>query len=433
MKINAIHGKILALLKHYYLKRPEDDRYVMRFFSGRRGAYPPGIGLEWWTDSLGFTLRDELARMAIASEPSLRGGDVKSFASTIQSFLQEHALDRSPFNTGALFGQASTLFDARGPENQRDFATAMWEKLRSTLAESIVTWLVFYPLNRVRSDSFALGFDGLHVMRPDDHSAWEQICARYPEAHAWDPMSGERRGMQSTPLSGTPASAWLVGEIQGTQEGSKTVAAQRMKTFLAVAFAHLYEEGSNLLTRSMGPERTMCGQIPDDAGRAQCGQSFSSIGLLQHPMLVDVTLTPELTEQFKRWYAARAAAGDEPRQRATAASHFVHYGIIADDLERFLHFFIALDALFGVRGDVERTITDGVANTFDRDSSWRDRAAELFNLRSELVHGASSHIDEWERLDHYRRHFRSHPLRDVTKASLTALRRFFDLTSGDVR
>ena len=104
----------------------------------------------------------------------------------------------------------------------------------------------------------------------------------------------------------------------------------------------------------------------------------------------------------------------------------VNYGITADDLERFLHFFIALDALFGEMGKVEETIINGIKRTFPGDSKWLERAEMLFDLRSELVHGGSSFIDDWKSLDHYRRHFQSHPLTDVGTAAMTALRNYFN-------
>ena len=86
-----------------------------------------------------------------------------------------------------------------------------------------------------------------------------------------------------------------------------------------------------------------------------------------------------------------------------------------------------LDALFGEIGKVEETIIDGIKRTFLGDSRWVERAEMLFDLRSELVHGGSSLIDDWKDLDHYRRHFRSHPLKDVEIAAMTALQSYFKL------
>jgi hypothetical protein len=76
-------------------------------------------------------------------------------------------------------------------------------------------------------------------------------------------------------------------------------------------------------------------------------------------------------------------------------------------LERFIYFSISLEALFGVRETKEE--------------DWEYRASRLFDLRSTLVHGGCASIDEWDGLEPYRKHTKSHPLRDATDAAMKAL------------
>lgn len=123
----------------------------------------------------------------------------------------------------------------------------------------------------------------------------------------------------------------------------------------------------------------------------------------------------------------RSSASPRNLQKSTTASHFIHYAIIADDLERFIHFFIALDALFGERDKVEETITNGIKQTFPGDLRWAERAQWLFDLRSELIHGGSCRIEDWKDFGRYRRYFKSNPLTDVGIAAMTALREYFTL------
>ncbi len=135
-------------------------------------------------------------------------------------------------------------------------------------------------------------------------------------------------------------------------------------------------------------------------------------------------MSEELLQRLRNWYSSRDAADVALRRRATVASQFVQFGLLADDIERFTHFFVALDALFGVRGKVEATVTAGVERVFS-ESTWVDRASRLFDLRSEILHGGSSAIEEWSWYEDYRRHFKSEPLRDVTELALRCLRDFF--------
>ncbi|MEL7657257.1 MAG: hypothetical protein AAGU75_15280, partial [Bacillota bacterium] len=115
-------------------------------------------------------------------------------------------------------------------------------------------------------------------------------------------------------------------------------------------------------------------------------------------------------------------------QKCVVASHYINYGINADeDLDRFIHLFIALDALFGKRGEVERGIKFGLKETFDGDSNWIKRASKLFDLRNELLHGGSSSISDWNELETYEKTFQTNPLDDVLEASLRAFANFFTL------
>ena len=102
------------------------------------------------------------------------------------------------------------------------------------------------------------------------------------------------------------------------------------------------------------------------------------------------------------------------------AHSFIQYAFVSDELEKFIHFFIAIDALFGKKGDVRNTIIAGICNIF-HDIDWRRRIDKLYKLRSELVHGGITDISEWKELQKYRRSFKTEPLNDVAYAAMKAL------------
>ena len=114
--------------------------------------------------------------------------------------------------------------------------------------------------------------------------------------------------------------------------------------------------------------------------------------------------------------------GLEKQKRITTASQFLNYAIVTDGIDRFIHFFIVLDALFGERGDVERLITEGVKSVFPENPIWDYKMSKLFNLRSELVHGGCSSITDWKDFDLYRNHTKSHPYRDVAEAAILSFK-----------
>ena len=92
-------------------------------------------------------------------------------------------------------------------------------------------------------------------------------------------------------------------------------------------------------------------------------------------------------------------------------------------IHQFLYFFIVLDALFGVIGNVEESIKKGISS-YLTEPEWQKKIKKLFDLRSELVHGGSSYIEEWKGYDSYVNHFNSSPERDIEIAATKCLREY---------
>jgi hypothetical protein len=428
--LKKITQKLLDLTKQVHLQEPQtQSSHPINFFAGKRPFSPleNSFGTEWWLTQHGCDCCEDIANMAISYDPQLRGGDRESFCKIIDKSLQENANNNKIFNVNKIFfKQASNLLEARAVDNIEEFVSRLWSEIRENLVKSITDWLILYPLHRVKSQSFVLKFDGISLLSSSDADRWQELSSHYSDAKYWNPLFGtwtegmDRGSFKDFQLVPT----WLVCEVSGTALGSKKLAARQMRTFLAVLFSYLENRVSHLLYKSGADKVFYSIQFPKDATQVGCGYVRDSIGNLLPPLLEAIDVQSETLSKVQDWYVQRASSPDSVKKRATTASHFIHYGIIHDDLERFLHFFFALDALFGERGDVERLIIDGVKQTFPIDTTWEKRVKKLFNLRSELVHGGSSEIIDWEGLESYRRHFKSEPLEDVKTAAMTALRTY---------
>jgi len=428
--LEKITQKILDLTKQVHLQEPQNkSSHPIRFFAGKRPSSPLGnsFGTEWWLTQRGRDCYEDIANMARSCDPQLRGGDRESFGKIIDKSLQENANNNKIFNVDKIvFRQAKNLLEARAVDNIDEFVSRLWSEIHANLVKSMTDWLVLYPLHRVKSHSFILGFDGMSLLSSSDADRWQQLSSHYSDAKYWDPRFGtwaegmDRGSFEDFLLVPT----WLVCEVSGTALGSKKLAARQMRTFLAVLFSYLENRVSHLLYKSGADKAFYSIQFPKDATQVGCGSVRDSIGNLLPPLLEAIDVQSETLSKVQDWYVQRDSSPDSVQKRATTASHFIHYGIIHDNLERFLHFFFALDALFGKRGDVERLIIDGVKRTFPIDTTWEKRVEKLFDLRSELVHGGSSEIIDWEGLESYRRHFKSEPLEDVKTAAMTALRTY---------
>ena len=432
MKLKKILGKTVALTKEIKLRKPNNGSgLVARFSPGDNKAYSPfsTIGFEWWNTKRSFTLYREIAEMAISFNPDLRARSIDDLSCTIRTTIQKNALNKDLFDSNAIFCQSKeTLFDARSISKVEEFSSHLWDVIHRSMLHSIMNWLVLYPLSRIYSDSVKIGYDGLSLLNADDKQTWQKLTLRYPSTKYWNPSTGQNRdGKDNLHFFDKLPSTWLVCEILGTRSGARSKAGYLIRTFIAVLFSYLDNKNFNIFLKSMAHPKSYSVQFPADSSRAGCSQEIAYIGTLLQPLLIDIRVSGGLIANVKEWYKFRYSAQKDIANRATIGSHFIQYALVADDLEQFIHFFIALDALFGERNKVEERIIEGLKKLFQDDQKWVDRARKLFELRSDLVHGGSSSIRDWKGLKHYRRYFHSDPSVDVRLAATKALKQYFKI------
>lgn len=290
------------------------------------------------------------------------------------------------------------------------------------LSASLSNWLIVFPLVRIKPISVSVRSDDLSLVSPFDKTKWAQLSTRYKINHKWDPTIG---GNQTTNLKyflrNLPF-VWLVCEVtSGTMDSAREMAARSMRMFIAAMFAVLYRKQNGILHKSMAHVTSYSIQFPAEDSVEWRTEIMAPIGELFPPLLSDWELSPEDINDLNNWFGRVQCSSIETQKRVAAAAQFTNYAIVAGGLERFVHFFISLDALFGQRGKVERTITDGLRYIYQTEPNWEYRASRLFDLRSTLVHGGCASFDEWDQLEAYRRHTGSDPLVDVTDAALKAL------------
>ncbi len=432
---NKILGKILAITKEIYLAQPANISTRTDVFVTGEGTPVRPRQVHWWITWDGVRETQELARMIIDCEPQLAGADRPTVQLEIDKVLKENFFNGDLFDVRAILTRnAPTLFAASAAANKQEFAERLWEKIRSAALTLAPSWLILYPLRGIAPVSADIGFDGLSLMAPDDKQTWERFAERYPLTATFDPAEGSPErisaptvwGMKLPTADENRPFTWLVCEAKGTRHNVKRLATGRMRTFLALLFSHWHPtDGDFFVIKSELEEHRCALQFAAAGDRDEGSVSCGVIGRLMPSLTVNFGISPAALSLVRDWYASLYSAHEELRRRAITASHFIHYGTMADSLERFIHYYIALDALFGERHKVEVNIQKGVEHLFPNDQLWVYRAEHLFDLRNALVHGGTSSIDGWKDFDAYMRHVKTSPMEDVANAAMTALRTYF--------
>ncbi len=427
MNTDHIASKIIAITRGIHLRVPPAYERTDVFTVGSHQ-------FSWWLTHHAIAETHEVAEMIRSLDPEFAHASRAAIQLEIDRVLRATFLDGTLFDLRKISAGKSSLFDAV-VGNAKEFASELLEKILDAIRELQPTWLILYPLRGVVSQSHDLGFDGLSVIAPTDVNKWQRYALRYPRTTSFNPAEGSPErfsaptvwGIESPTARTNRPFTWLLCKVKGTKSGVTRIAADRMRTFLALLFAGWHTTSADffIIKSDLGEHRCSL-QFAPTGNRDEDAISCGTIGRLMPSLPIDFRISEQNIVHIKRWYSTYQSADEERKRRAITASHYVHHAIMADGFERFIHYYISLDALFGERYKVEENIKSALLRMFPNDPKWVYRADRLFDLRNALIHGGTSSIDGWKDLTGYMRHVKSSPLEDVGLAAMTAIRTYFD-------
>ncbi len=427
MKIEAILGKLILLTKEIKI-RDTGGKFASKkqFLTGKSFLNPIGsIGLEWYYTYKSREVLEDIAQMAISDSDKLKNGDVDFFVNKMQDIIEQTVFSCKLYDEDKIFLRSvDSLFEAKANIDGKEFAERLWSIISNILERSIDNWITTYPLTNISTKSFAVGYDGISVLGNNDYKEWEKYKNKFTAVNKYSPFLSPNNSQIN--IIQNPAYPCLVCEADGTQNGATFRSGYLMRKFIAVFSSFIaIDKPYLLMTNAVRPESRIY-LFPEHPEKVGSIYVSNEAGTILPSFINNISITDDIIENIKKWYSESVKAEPDKLHRATKGAHFIQYAMMSSEVERFIYYFIALDAFFGIRNKVEKSIKNGVEKVFN-DNKWAMRAEFLFNLRNELMHGASSHIGEWSSLYHYKRTFKSTPLRDVEIAALTSLRKYFEI------
>jgi hypothetical protein len=418
--VKPVLSQIVHLAKNLLLQPERPGQPCAQFIAGKQSplALAGGIGLTWWYGDQMFQATEAVARLVIGSSADYRDCDVESVKKVVATTMQELSADRSLFDLDAiLFGRRKALLDCcRVPVPQ--FAEAVLRAIQANLAALIGQRCTIFAVPRVIAPSFSVPHQGLHLIAPNDVVAWQAIVAKGYQFDTWSPSSPTLgRGREFSPPSGF--TCLLVSEDRGTPNGTRFNGSLKFRKLLAVLVAIVSERADRTYRPSAAPPFEFCMQFPHASSadgraiRTQCGP------LLPY-YVSDIAVTAADVKQVQEWYEDCELCAPESRDRVEKAAHFLNRAMNADDIEAYINYFVALDALFGQRGSVEASILRGVRE-LQLGPTYVEKASWLFDFRNEIVHGSSRFIAECPKYERYVEHFKRDPTSDLQKLAQLAV------------
>ncbi|HAS7003471.1 hypothetical protein HJ091_22870 [Vibrio parahaemolyticus] len=418
--MKKIIGQIIALTKNIFLSSPDGTQNGMeQFFAGKRDPFrfSGGIGISWWYTQFTYKTVENLSFLINGEIEGFSGCDHKTIQSVIRQTLQEICVDRNVFDGDLVcFRGKDTLFECRTENDANKYGTYIFEMILENVRSSISSGCVIYTAPRITGKSFTIDCENIHVIHKDDSDKWGELIELGYHFDGWNPHTGELKGGGKTAFSRKDYDYIFVAETEGTIQGNKFSASLKFRKLFSVISGYV---DCKYRLKVMAKPYSVSMQIPHVRSESK---SFtqSEIGEL-YPYYGDtIEIKSDDISKIKQWYKDEQELTVEQRNRIEKCAHFINKGMNSSDIESYINYFVALDALYGKIGSVSKSIEQGVSCLPDS-SHWNEKISWLFDLRNELVHGGSRYIEEWPKYMRYYRHFSTEPAIDIEKLAFHAL------------
>ncbi|WP_156404553.1 hypothetical protein [Curvibacter sp. PAE-UM] len=406
--------------------RVEDSerRPSLQFFAGKQKpfVFPSGIALSWWYTADTFQAIESVSLLVIEDSSEFRNCDLESVSDAVTTTLQEICLDNKIFDGDAVFlCRNRTLFDCRVvPVPQ--FAASIQGEIESNLRQRIGHRCVLYAVPRFQVPSFSLDNDSVRLIKRDDEVAWNQLVEKGYRFSGWTPLRPQI-GNDGDRTFSPPGhfECVLVAEEYGTSDGVRFSGALKFRTLAAILFAIASESAARPFFKAMSYPYEFLIQFPHRLSK-EAQITRKDCDPVMPFYVTDIPLSSKDVALIQDWYASSSRCSGSDRSRIEKSTHFFNRGMNSGDIEAYINYFVSLDAMFGERGSVEKSILQGLQE-LNLPSVLIEKASWLFELRNEIVHGGSRFISEWSKFRRYRQHFQTQPADDVRLLAQTVLLR----------
>ncbi len=346
----------------------------------------------------------------------------KELEKFILVLIEEEALRCSYLDSDKIMTlDQNSLFDCRSDKNPQIFAKLFYIDLVKLLHEKKVNWLNIVPIMKVRLDSFNLGYDDISIINRHDKNFWSQSSNHFKNGMDYDIYNFAMKDCHFNRPS-LENNILIICKNKGSQEFSKIDALLKIKKIISILFSFISVNNEYMLTKSSHTEKSVFTQFPSLTSNNHTTESMlSEIS----PCYIKEYFDSDFNVQnIKDYYCQLSKKNDEIKNRVFVATNYINHamnGLNENDI--FLNYYISLDALFGIKHQVGKSIERGI-NFIINDEILKSKSKYLYELRNDLVHGGIRYIEEWDKYEKYYNEFKSDILTDIEKLAFECLNKY---------
>lgn len=396
MDKEKIHGKILALLREIKFKKVSSyDCFPTSFLIGN-------IGLKWWYTKKSFKIRNDLSKMIISYDKRFSDGDYEYFSTLIIDTIQNNGFNKELFNSDLVFkSEADNLLEVSINSDYKNVSNKLYSIIENKLLSSIIDWMILFPLSIIKSNTYIFESLDLALLSPSDAKSWEKISCDFKSSNGFNPSNGQNYSRSIIPAAYKTPFTWLILKTNGTEKGATRKLTFTVRELVAIVCSFKITSYDSLQNYIENNTPRYCILFPGN-DFVDFNLQINSTAFLQPSFASHLEVDIGTFKEIDSYLKSINSLTTESIKRFETATQFISYGLLAfSDIERFMHFYIALDALFGEKNDVEASIKKGLCLLNNIDKKIDEKADRLFDLRNEILHGGSSNLRDWKGYEIY--------------------------------
>ncbi|GHA22288.1 hypothetical protein GCM10008090_35130 [Arenicella chitinivorans] len=405
------HGLILSVLKCVYLSEPRHSVGYCDFDAGRPGVFGfTSCRLTWW---FGHEYLDAIQRLAWFLNENYSDSVFRvenEIIRSIEEALQLVCLDQDLFIDYYVPPRPKTLFNAARSGKHTLLAMRILDEAQSILNRSLQKVTAVYFLPGVTSPLICLPENNIYLVSHGDNLAISKLQeAGIAPQNFKEEVSVFSHTIRA--LAEDNSGSYLLINTEGTFDSVVESCDRVIRQFVAVMYSQVRVRTSSLHTT----QTTDDGVLIQFANLGQSNECSS--GSVIEPLIPELdsgefTLSEQIARSIVDWYTNTAKLSENQKERKYLGASHINLALNESGDKAFIYYFLALDALFGVKGRVESSILEGV-RSLDSGDQWEEKFSLIYRLRCEIFHGGKRKLEECPDHLRYRKHFRSDPVSDI--------------------
>jgi len=400
--MDKVKSRLCAVLKE--VNTEEIKEYSMKL-EKMPEPFQGGMVIQLWMgENYPHSLEDlryEMNNLKLPQEVTAKIDFDKAVLATLESLY------------GKFAGRTSNMLEGIQGEYLEKNCDHILALLRRNIALEIKSICTVYFVNRIETNSFEIPNKNITVIKKGEQDYLDSLILKDSKLSIIDINEGKLKDKEIFLEDSNFTFAIIVSEKSTLKNASATIDL-KLREISTVIHANYVCQNESAPVVCGGKQRRELMQLFNNGQQNDYQISYGISSVFPTYCGNQVKLENPDTERIRALFLDSSKLEQIMKNKFEVCLYHYSLGIQAKTEIAFIHFSIALDALFGQRDQNKESIVKGITS-LGMDKIDDEIAEALYNLRCALVHGGTRSINGWTSYRAYKKKHKREPFHDLQK------------------